>query len=213
MGYLRGGATYPRSSYLRGTMSSWAKGRGSYSKPTLENRLKRLQREVLKHKPSVEEFTDATTITHTGPGYLSNTYTITQDTKDDVDFRNKINGQDFLNRRLKVRLQGAIGIDGVRVIIYVPNDPNDSFTPGASSAGMTVIPSFKKHKVLYDGMMTVHDYNLKPFQWIDINLRDALTRLAENGDVEKCNIKMTVISHADVAVSLELYRAHYVTDK
>lgn len=213
MAYLRGGAIVPNRRYLRGTLATWAAGRSTYSKPTLENKLRSLQRQINKNKPALVEFSTDYTQIHSGSGYVQNTRDLTDDLVAATDFRDKINGQDFTNAYLRLNFVGGVGFQQVRVVIYHPLTTLDSFTPGATQAGMATVPPIKQFKVLLDTFLPIETSSSYPVAALRVPLRGLLTKLSDGGTAERGNLKMLVLSNSTGASNAAINVLHVVADK
>ena len=199
--------------YLRGSLAKKRYPRGAYSKPSLENKLRSLQRQINKNKPALVEFSTNYTQIHSGIGYVQNTRDLTDDILIDATFRDKINGQDFTNHYLQFKFVGGVGFQQVRVVIYHPLTTLDDFTPGATQSGMATVPPIKQFKVLLDTFLPIETSNSYPVAAIRVPLRGLVTKLSDGGQVERGNIKMLVLSNANGATNGSINVQHVVADK
>lgn len=114
---LRGAASYTPRNYLRGSYNR--RMPGGYEKPSIQNQVNLLKRQVAKNSPEKRYFREA--YTNTAPAGVSGAdLPITSNFVADASFRNNVNGDKWRNHFLK--LSGIVDDENLtfRVIVYVP---------------------------------------------------------------------------------------------
>lgn len=113
--------------YLRGSLM----GIRTYKKPTLTNKVARLERQVASQKPELHQYPNAYTANSSGSGFNFLDRNITRDFIDSSNFRDNVNGDRFRQRGLKIYLHGLSGaVFNFRVVVYVNRRASTTtFTP------------------------------------------------------------------------------------
>lgn len=138
-GYLKNPQTYfdlylaykkaEKMGYLRGFQSSYTKPTPYRSLPPLSARLKRLERQVNRQKPELQEYR-VNRSTASSAGVAVNDFDVTEDLIGHASFRDRISGDRWINKQLRVTLDGASNaLSKVRIVIYSPTRASSVFIP------------------------------------------------------------------------------------
>lgn len=203
--------------YLRGTLAKTnrrPRGVTSYRKPSLENRLNALQRQVNRNKAATCHYYDENVHTQATVGFHRHSIDLTDDLTSAVDFRNFINGDTFENRMLRFRIQGMEDLLACRVVIYLPKDTDDIFVPDLDDSGLQYIPDPRRFRILFDRQMDLpNGISTKGHMWVDLPLKGLRTVLDGAGNIQKGHIKIVILAKtAGVNSDLTTNIQHHYAD-
>lgn len=212
MGGLRGyrGTNGVTSSYLRGAKVQVNK------KPTLQNKVAKIERQISKLKPEVIQHINNENIVSTGFGTKVVTLDCTRDLIDWTEFRDKITGDRWYNKGLQFRIMSvSSNVSAIRVVVYVPARPSAVFSPTAGYQ-LVEVPGQVPFKVLSDHLVT-SDVNQFSFMTNYISLGNSLTEYNSTANIiDKNHVKIAVIwDSTSSASTLDLIcsYSHLVTNK
>lgn len=191
MGYLRGSNTGygVTKNYLRGSSNkAWTNGRP----PTIHNKVAKLERQVNKLKPTVEDFMFNGTLS-TAIGTNVHNIDVTSAIIGDPNFRDRINGDEWYNHRLILNLQSLSNLTRARIIIYSPKRADQNFVP-TTSYEFSDFPHKEQHTVYLDTLQS-NAYSAQ--HWVSRAIAKLLsTKTQYDSDsttVTKSPIKMCII--------------------
>jgi len=200
---------------LRGTRK---RQRSTFEKPTLQNQLDTLRRQVNKNKPETQYFRIKGNWTSTGTSTQQFSHNVTESLLSSSDFRDNVTGDVWSNLRLDYRTQLTPDSTQYRVIIYTPKKAGQRFTP--PNYHFVTIPDPTAFTVWYDHSFSrdfdyVHQSGTKrPHQFINkkLNLRGMLTKNnSETSTIEKGELIITIIYDPQTNAELQGDYAYMLT--
>lgn len=191
---------------LRGTAKKYAKA--SFAKrPTYQNQIDALARQINKQKPETQYYKTTGTITSTGTGNESVTIPVTENLINTLTFRDNITGDRWANTALNVTGYIARDCTHVRCMVYVPKQAGDRFNP---SAPFTEYPDRSSFWVISDRLISresTHD-GFQAFK-IRANLKGLTTVYdSQAADVHRGEVVLAFYYNGDTAATQQLVWGH-----
>lgn len=196
----------PRSSTPRSATKKMPMNPKYASRMSIRNELNVLKRKVGRNTPAPVYFLerdDLGTFSATAGAYLLTNINCTDDVINRTDFRDNINGDEWYNNYLQLRLLMSSETEIVQVVVYVPNSPTISLSYAPTGDGAVTIPDPAAFRVLSNRTFTrdtlgddptTEHYTDKLFEW-KVSLRNFKTTYNSNsGVMEKNPIKIMVFS-------------------
>ena len=176
-------ATMP---YLRG---STKKGPSSYSKPSIQNQLNTLKRQVGRNTPAKEFWRKTYAKAPVGAGHNQTTIDLTSDFINNVNFRDTVNGDKFNNWWGHLNITSVAGVKNCRIVAYVPKKPGTTWAPALSGSGYVDHADPHAFWVIADRQMTLEQTTYPSTMKVRLNLRGMQTlyntssSVLERGDI------------------------------
>lgn len=192
---------------LRGTV----KRRRTLAKPTLQNQITALKRQVARNKPELQHFRIASNWSSgasTASAQIN--LNVTETLINSSDFRDNVTGDLWSNARLDFRTYLTPDCNQFRILIYVPKRAGQRFVP--SSYKFVDIPDPTAFTIYHDKTYS-RDYDVinsnntkKPHEYVHriASLRNMLTKYnSESATIEKGEIIISIIYDPQTALTLQ----------
>lgn len=195
---------------------NYATGKGRYVRPSpnLLPRIRRLEAELSRQRPELQQFRANAFLTTTA--IIANDYdlNVTQVFIDDADFRDKVTGDKWYNKKLNIRLNSLdAGIAKVRVIVYIPQNTDSTLTLTAGYQ-YTQIPDSTAWKILHDACYDKPYSTALFYRNIHVNLGNALTLYNSDASLlDKNPIKCKFIWQSTNTTAFRVTTGLYFTNK
>ncbi len=162
-------------------------------KPTLQNQITALKAQVSKNKAETQYFRVSGNHV-SGAGTLSTrNYRVTDSLINDVNFRDNVTGDKWVNKFLKLRFLAEADCKALRIVVYFPKKAGTAFNP--TSFALAAIPDPSSFWVIMDRTITEKDASGKFSTEAFLNLWGKHTLYDSNaGSIERGELIMTVIS-------------------
>lgn len=179
----------------------------------LSARLKRLEREVNKQKPELQQFR-INRSTSSIAGVARNDFDVTADLVGSADFRDRISGDRWINKSIRVSLDGASNaLSKVRIIVYSPTRASSLFIP-ATGFEFTQPLDHTAYRVFMDKSFTKAHSTQFLTAAVNCSLRNYETLYNSDGSTEDRNvIRVCLIWRSTTTDFLRQSYALYYTDK
>lgn len=213
MGYLRGslgGTNTVKNGYLRGTKSNSNNARP----PTLSNKVKKLEREVGRLKPTLEDFRWNNTFV-TVIGKSIHNLTVTEDIKDDADFRKKLLGDEWYNKQITCCFGAtSANITRARIIIYSPKRGGSAAFAPSTGYEFVQVPDNTAWTVFSDTLHVAYTTNQPLTARVQASLKNYKTQYNSDGNiVERNNIKIYLVYQATTTDGVRFHTKILVANK
>lgn len=178
---------------LRGTLSK--RDRAIWNqRPTLQNQINALRSKVNSQKPETQYFrVNGSHTCSTANSVEVIHHDVTQSLINLTTFRDLINGDQWKNKFLKVRVHSLPNCRLFRMVIYVPKRAGITFSP--TSSHFASIPDPSSFWVIYDKTITRSDVDAHEQHQAFANLKNVHTLYDSNAArVNKGEIYVTLMS-------------------
>jgi hypothetical protein len=114
---------------LRGTYRKAEINKALSGRPTLQNQISALRRQVNSQKPETQYFRVGSNHTSTGTVVEQKNHLCTDSLISSTNFRDKVTGDEWCNKMLRMKFNFEPDCEYARIIVYVPKKAGDRFTP------------------------------------------------------------------------------------
>lgn len=192
-------AGYKTYKMLRGT-----KRKQTYAllntRPTLQNQITALKRQVAEQKPETQYFRVANNHVSAAAAVEQANHLVTQSLIADPGFRNFVTGDQWANLWLNLKFTIQPDCKLARILCYVPKKSGQRFNP--ASFKMTTLPDPSAFWVISDSFVNHIDSNTATAINKKFNLRKLKTLYdSQNTSIERGEIIITVIYEAGTAAT------------
>lgn len=192
MGYLRGRVApgNPSAGYnLRGSKPT----KNATRKPTLKNKVDRLERSVAKLKPELQEYDVDRQLTSAVVFNNNDDFDISDSLKDNASFRDWVTGDKWVNKLLTMQFTSlSAGISRVRVIVYTPKRAgNIGYSNGTNV--FTHQPDMTAFKVYYDNTFIPNSSASFLHEKIEVPIRSVTSYNSEDDILDRNNIRIVFL--------------------
>lgn len=118
---------------LRGTWRKEQINKALAGRPTYQNQIDALRRKVNSQKPETQYFRVAGNHTSSGTAVEQVNHLVTSSLISSTNFRDKVTGDAWCNKLLKLKLNFDEDCEYARVLVYVPKKAGERFAPSTYS--------------------------------------------------------------------------------
>lgn len=192
---------------LRGSVAKQEMHRVLNARPTLQNQITALRRQVNQQKPETQYYRVSGTHNSTGIGIGQNNHLVTSSLIGSANFRQNVTGDQWANIALNLKFTMAPACQIARVLVYVPKKSGSRFTP--ASNGTVEHPDPSSFWVVSDTYIRHNDNSTQEPASRRFNLKKLKTIYDSNAvSIERGEIVLTVI-YDTAASSGQLYSYGY----